>query len=110
MRVGCEMWVRCEMRVRCGEWRQFEPSSSRRAMTWAWISAAPSKIDRISASHRMREIGNSIAKPLPPWRRGSLDLTSQVRDEREEIFLYADLHLFNVGTDCNRRSIPKSAM
>jgi hypothetical protein len=36
-------------------------------MTWAWISAAPSKIDRMRASHRMREIGNSIAKPLPPW-------------------------------------------
>src|SRR3954471_19018448 len=34
---------------------QFEPSSRRRAITCAWISAAPSKIDRMRASQRMRE-------------------------------------------------------
>ena len=36
-------------------------------MTCAWISAAPSKMLRMRASHRMRETGNSSAKPLPPW-------------------------------------------
>jgi hypothetical protein len=45
---------------------QLWPSSRRRAITWAWISAAPSKIDRMRASHRMREILYSSAKPLPP--------------------------------------------
>ena len=36
-------------------------------MTWAWISAAPSKIERMRASQRTREMGYSRAKPLPPW-------------------------------------------
>ncbi len=36
-------------------------------MTWAWISAAPSKIDRMRASQSTRLIGYSSAKPLPPW-------------------------------------------
>ena len=40
--------------------------SSRRAMTCAWISAAPSKMFRIRASQSTRLIGYSIAKPLPP--------------------------------------------
>ena len=42
-------------------------SSSRRAITCAWISTRPSKIDRMRASHSTREIGYSSAKPLPPW-------------------------------------------
>ena len=46
---------------------QFPPSSSRRAITCAWISAAPSKMLRMRASQRIREIGYSSAKPLPPW-------------------------------------------
>ncbi len=41
-------------------------SNSRSAMTCAWISAAPSKIDRMRASARSRDTGNSTAKPLPP--------------------------------------------
>src|SRR5262245_56161746 len=45
---------------------QFVPSSRRRAITCAWISAAPSKMLRIRASHSMRETGNSSANPLPP--------------------------------------------
>src|SRR5262245_46622646 len=45
---------------------QLVPSSRRRAITCAWISAAPSKMLRIRASHRMRETGNSSANPLPP--------------------------------------------
>ena len=36
-------------------------------MTWAWISAAPSKMLRMRASHSTREIAYSSAKPLPPW-------------------------------------------
>src|SRR6185503_901275 len=46
---------------------QLVPSRRRRAMTCAWISAAPSKMLRMRASHKMREAGNSSAKPLPPW-------------------------------------------
>jgi hypothetical protein len=42
-------------------------SINRRAMTCAWISAAPSKMLRIRASHKMRDTGNLSAKPLPPW-------------------------------------------
>src|SRR5262249_29361909 len=38
--AGAEAWV--------------QPSSRRRAMTCAWISAAPSKIDRMRASHSTR--------------------------------------------------------
>lgn len=45
---------------------QFPPCSSRRAITCAWISAAPSKIERMRASHRIREIRYSSANPLPP--------------------------------------------
>jgi len=30
------------------------------------------------------------------------DLTSQVRNEREETFFYADVHLFSVVTNRNR--------
>ena len=32
----------------------------------AWISAAPSKMLRMRASHSRREAGNSSANPLPP--------------------------------------------
>src|SRR5262245_36384332 len=49
-----------------GDSFQFVPSSRRRAITCAWISAAPSKMLRIRASHSMRETGNSSANPLPP--------------------------------------------
>src|SRR5215472_9444742 len=42
-------------------------SIRRRAITCAWISAAPSKMLRTRASHSTREIGYSSAKPLPPW-------------------------------------------
>ena len=35
--------------------------NSPRAMICAWISAAPSKMFRMRASHSTREIGNSIA-------------------------------------------------
>ena len=46
-------------------------------MTCAWISAAPSKIDRIRASHKTREIGYSSAKPLPPWICTALSAADQ---------------------------------
>src|SRR3954449_230557 len=46
---------------------QFVALNSRRAITCAWISAAPSKMLRMRASQRMREIGNSSVNPLPPW-------------------------------------------
>src|SRR4029078_7342550 len=55
-------------------------------MTWAWISAAPSKIDRMRASHRMREIGNSMAKPLPPWICTALSALDQaMRDAARDM-------------------------
>ena len=40
--------------------------SKRRAITCAWISAAPSKMLRMRASHNTRLILYSSAKPLPP--------------------------------------------
>src|SRR5690606_9968746 len=43
------------------------PSRRRRATTCAWISLAPSKIDRTRASTSRREAVYSSAKPLPPW-------------------------------------------
>ena len=64
---------------------QFEPSSNRRAMTWAWISAAPSKILRMRASHRMRETGNSSAKPLPPWICTALSAAAQATRAAREL-------------------------
>ena len=36
---------------------QLDPSNRRRAITFAWISAAPSKMLRMRASQRMRETG-----------------------------------------------------
>ena len=36
--------------------------SSRRAITWVWISAAPSKMLRMRASHRTRVIWYSVAR------------------------------------------------
>src|SRR5215467_13630897 len=56
---------------------QLPTESSRRAMTCAWISAAPSKMLRMRASHRMRETGNSSAKPLPPWICTALSALAQ---------------------------------
>src|SRR5262245_10918921 len=56
---------------------QLLAESSRRAMTCAWISAAPSKIDRMRASQRIRETGNSSAKPLPPWICTALSALAQ---------------------------------
>src|SRR5262249_36524479 len=56
---------------------QFVPSSSRRAITWAWISAAPSKILSMRASHRIRDTGNSRAKPLPPCTCTALSAAAQ---------------------------------
>ncbi|AWB23925.1 GGDEF domain-containing protein [Methylobacterium currus] len=52
-------------------------SSRRRAMTWAWISAAPSKIDRMRASQSRRLTGYSRAKPLPPWIWRALSAAAQ---------------------------------
>jgi hypothetical protein len=51
--------------------------SRRRAMTCAWISAAPSKIERMRASQRTRLIGYSSAKPLPPWICSALSAAAQ---------------------------------
>lgn len=42
------------------------PSTSLRAITCAWISAAPSKMLRMRASQSTRLTGYSSAKPLPP--------------------------------------------
>src|SRR5262249_3668690 len=53
------------------------PSSSRRAITCAWISAAPSKIERMRASQSSREAGNSSANPLPPWICTALSAAAQ---------------------------------
>ncbi len=64
---------------------QLLPSSSRRAMTCAWISAAPSKIDRMRASHRMRDTGNSMAKPLPPWICTALSAFGPGDPRREQL-------------------------
>src|SRR6185436_2292785 len=54
-----------------------QPSSRRLAMTCAWISAAPSKIDRMRASHNTRLTGYSSAKPLPPWIWSALSAAAQ---------------------------------
>src|SRR5262249_41652083 len=56
---------------------QLLAASSRRAMTCAWISAAPSKMLRMRASQRIRETGNSSAKPLPPWICTALSALAQ---------------------------------
>src|SRR5262249_14618641 len=56
---------------------QLLAASSRRAMTCAWISAVPSKMLRMRASQRMRETGNSSAKPLPPWICTALSALAQ---------------------------------
>src|SRR5262245_16948501 len=61
----------------CSMPSQLLPSSSRRAMTCAWISAAPSKIDRMRASHNRRDTGYSRAKPLPPWICTALSAAAQ---------------------------------
>src|SRR6185295_10859488 len=52
-------------------------SNSRRAMTLAWISAAPSKMLRMRASHKTRLIGYSSANPLPPWICSALSAAAQ---------------------------------
>ena len=54
-------------------------------MTWAWISAAPSKILRMRASHRMRDTGNSSAKPLPPWICTALSASAQATRAAEQL-------------------------
>src|SRR5215510_7763896 len=56
---------------------QLRSSSSRRAITSAWISAAPSKIDMMRASQSNRDTGNSSAKPLPPWICTALSAAAQ---------------------------------
>src|ERR1051326_8877307 len=56
---------------------QLPRSSRRRAITCAWISAAPSKMERIRASHSTRETGYSSAKPLPPWICTALSAAAQ---------------------------------
>jgi len=70
---------------------QFDPPpSNRRAITCAWISAAPSKIDRMRASHRMREIGYSSAKPLPP-RHGWAAARHDERAEADSSFVHGTM-------------------
>ena len=44
-----------------------QASRRRLATTCAWISLAPSKIDKTRASTKSREARYSMAKPLPPW-------------------------------------------
>jgi len=44
-----------------GSAAQFRPESRPRAITWAWISAAPSKMLRMRASHSTREMRYSSA-------------------------------------------------
>ena len=61
------------------------PSSSRRAMTCAWISAAPSKMLRMRASHSTRLTGYSSAKPLPPWICRALSAAAQATRAREQL-------------------------
>src|SRR6478672_5749155 len=84
-------WQRClkggakrhKLNAELSVWVQ--PSSRRRAMTWAWISAAPSKIDRMRASHNTRLTGYSSAKPLPPWIWSALSAAACVLLARGEI-------------------------
>ena len=54
-------------------------------MTCAWISAAPSKMLRMRASQRMRDIGNSSAKPLPPWICTALSASAQATRAAEQL-------------------------
>ena len=70
-RIGCDgSWNRKRLSgqktVRSVPLQRADRSRSRRAMTCAWISAAPSKMLRIRASQRSRLASHSSAKPFPP--------------------------------------------
>ena len=54
-------------------------------MTCAWISAAPSKMLRMRASHSTRLIGYSSAKPLPPWICRALSAAAQATRARQQL-------------------------